>query len=171
MARRCIFCQGDGPLSVEHIWPEWLAESMGASGRNLYKSGTIIEGESVVAQEFEGLGLQKKVKAVCRKCNNEWMSELEQEVAPFLGSMVRGDGATLTMDEQELLALWTVKTVCVADQLYRPQHRNVRLADAEYVYTGNRRRTPGFGSLPWSATRKTHRWDLTRGSGCRSQGT
>ena len=36
-----------------------------------------------------------RIKCVCRKCNNEWMSQLQEEVKPYLASMLESKRITL----------------------------------------------------------------------------
>jgi hypothetical protein len=51
------------------------------------------------------------------KCNNEWLSDLEQRAKPLLLMLIRGMPFTLGADAQGLLATWAAKTIMVAEFL------------------------------------------------------
>jgi hypothetical protein len=51
------------------------------------------------------------MKGVCKKCNNEWMSALEDAVEPIVLRVFGGvDVDLLSISEMEILASWTAKT-------------------------------------------------------------
>lgn len=51
----------------------------------------------------------KTVRAVCKSCNNNWMSDLEDTIRPFVGPMILGRGTPLVIDQQLQLATWLFK--------------------------------------------------------------
>jgi len=55
------------------------------------------------------------VKAVCERCNNGWMSELEVQVRPILEPMVRGQPVRLSVEDQVVLARWAAKVAVLLD--------------------------------------------------------
>jgi hypothetical protein len=57
-------------------------------------------------------------RSVCAKCNNGWMSRLEQEVDPIIDKLVGGtDFNQLSLSEVETLARWAGKTAIVLGYL------------------------------------------------------
>jgi len=50
------------------------------------------------------------VKTVCGMCNNGWMSRLEAENIPIIGSMFQDLSIPLDKDQQHTVAAWAVKT-------------------------------------------------------------
>ena len=67
--------------------------------------------------------------AVCKSCNNTWMSVVENRVKEFLGPMiVRHEKTNLSLEQQQLLATWAVKTaylVELAFHLKYPRRRPI----------------------------------------------
>jgi hypothetical protein len=62
---------------------------------------------------------QWQVRAVCRRCNNEWMSDLENQTKPLLIPLFAGQETRLYPEAQRQIATWiSLKTmVCEYDQL------------------------------------------------------
>jgi hypothetical protein len=83
---RCIFCGGEG-LSKGHLFPNWLSQYLAIADPHtpqkrmridwlVDKRGEILNSRKVKYRSG-GVG-NLKVRAVCRNCNNGWMSVLEQ---------------------------------------------------------------------------------------------
>jgi hypothetical protein len=49
------------------------------------------------------------VRAVCARCNNDWMNDLDQEVEPLIVPLIRNDVLPLSDEERTLLARWATK--------------------------------------------------------------
>ena len=115
--RVCIFCPNRASTK-EDAWPLWLMRLLfgGASGT--------IEGErsSHPVGPWRAVRPGLKVKVVCARCNNGWMSELENRVKPIVETLCREESAALSAADQETLAVWSVKTAMVfeAFRLGRP---------------------------------------------------
>lgn len=56
-----------------------------------------------------------KIKCVCTTCNEGWMSTLEGEVRPYLGTMLHGIVLTLTARQQEMISRWLLKIAMVLE--------------------------------------------------------
>jgi hypothetical protein len=55
-----------------------------------------------------------KINAVCAKCNEGWMHDLETEAEPILTPLIRdGTPVTLTVEDQRLMSTWGIKTAMV----------------------------------------------------------
>jgi len=64
--------------------------------------------------------LRLKARVVCARCNNRWMSRLEAAAQPILRTLIRGLPSSLTPDNQETLAAWSVKTAYMFRYAVRP---------------------------------------------------
>jgi hypothetical protein len=116
MKRQCVFCRGDlqGVASEEHIFPQWLLKHLGIPRTDQVFQGT---GASATldADEKDGRvhGAWRFVEGrVCARCNNGWLSELEEEVRPGLEALLAGAGkiVALTPPQRRLLSRWAAKT-------------------------------------------------------------
>jgi hypothetical protein len=122
-------------MSDEHVFADWVSKHFG------YIDGDAefgyIDGDAEVWDKdgiqasWSGTAFQDTLWIVCRKpCNNEWMSQMEQAVAPILKFMMKEDYTTsLSPTFQGKLAAWAVKTVMVAD--YLPPDKHV-VPEAQY---------------------------------------
>lgn len=132
--KRCVFC-GGGPLTKEHVWPQWMRSFPGpaafiqrSGGYQAAVASNVVRpnssGELVEVSESRGRvapNLQEvQVKCVCGPCNNGWMRVLEEAVAPTLRSMADGERLTLYEPAQTRLASWAYKCFLMYDQ-YFPQ--------------------------------------------------
>jgi hypothetical protein len=118
-AGKCIFC-GQGNLSKEHLFPNWLRNVFPRSALSTHTQGRVTwpEGKKhIKTKKGQGHSGTKKLRVVCKKCNNGWMSKLESTSQPLLSSLIDGNSVTLDTDAQSLLSLWVAKTVCVAENL------------------------------------------------------
>ncbi len=119
---RCLFCGGNG-LSKEHFWPQWASDLLGprATGAayvedfsvRTSKTGTTL---SNTRKQRPGHVVTKKLRIVCAKCNNEWMSVLESSVKPFVAPMMRGESLSLGGELQHLFVQWVSLKLLVAEQ-------------------------------------------------------
>lgn len=122
--RVCVFC-GGGPLSKEHVYPQWLRTLLINDPRG-YPGGRI-------PQIFRGRRWMSSdplafiAQTVCEPCNNGWMSEIESSAIPHLTPMIRGavlaEGQDLVLDEvaQTAVANWmALRTLIMASTLPYP---------------------------------------------------
>jgi hypothetical protein len=63
-----------------------------------------------------------KVRAVCKTCNEGWMSGLESENIPLIGSLMQDLALALNGFQQYKIAMWAVKTAMVSEFVSR-RHR------------------------------------------------
>jgi hypothetical protein len=103
----CIFCGSSEKLTKEHIFPAWLQRYLGIGTQEL----NIVfysENPQTMHSTVYGRHLNRNV---CRKCNNEWMSQLESAVGPLLKDMLEDRiSRILTDDEIHFIGLWIFKT-------------------------------------------------------------
>lgn len=95
----CIFCGSLGDKSKEHFYPAWLSDFIPV--QPVHNVSILVtqlgSGPKAITERSRRQGhlITKKLRVVCRACNNGWMSRLESTVKPFLV-------AGLTTRDQEL---------------------------------------------------------------------
>lgn len=108
MARSCCFC-GGSPVTLEHIYPNWLAGH--------FPKRIKVTNEVTGKNTWQSSIFQHKAKIVCSKCNNGWMSKLEDDTKPLLEKMIfEANTLSLSSDDQTLLAYWAQKTTLMINR-------------------------------------------------------
>jgi len=107
----CMFC-GELANSREDIVPTWLAK------QNLVPPGitrpVTYTSHGVEVNQWSSQTLAfLKVKAVCKKCNNKWMSHVEETAKAHLLVMMQGNTIRLDPAAQIELATWACLKVMV----------------------------------------------------------
>ena len=117
----CIFC-GGGPLSKEHIVPNWLGkkhfkskntdicfiESVEVSGNT--KSDSFEKKKFV--KKRQGNLHSRTIRIVCVSCNNGWMSSIDEKAKPIINDLFFGLKRMLTSEDQRNLSAWiSLKTI------------------------------------------------------------
>jgi hypothetical protein len=106
MARQCLFCDNKAG-SREHLWPAWIHERL-----QITTPTRIAIGKKPVQYSSSP---EIIVKTVCGTCNNGWMSTLEGQCVPLVGSLMQDISASLDDSQQSLLTAWALKTTMVTD--------------------------------------------------------
>ena len=111
--KTCAFClKNDPPFDREDVFAKWIAREFPNIEWTTYdfKSGAIRSRS--IHKEVIGLICFD----VCRRCNNEWMSVLEDRVIPILKPLIHAErNSPLTRSDQRKLAKWLIKTVNTFD--------------------------------------------------------
>jgi len=119
--RVCLYCGEDlkGVRSQEHVFPQWLLDelelrSKQVSAVHLYQP----EEQDADAQVLSVRSLiYEKIREgrICARCNNGWMSGLEQGCQGILRDMIYGRRLPEQLSEAECLfvARWATKTAYV----------------------------------------------------------
>jgi hypothetical protein len=123
----CIFCGGasGATISKEHIFPDWLRELFPRSPHHTHTHGItswvgLRAGSPITTRrQRQGQVTGRRVRIVCKKCNNEWLSDLEGRTKPLILDLLRGGHDGLSPEEQNLLATWAAKTCMTAEFLDR----------------------------------------------------
>src|SRR5437879_9065718 len=99
-------------LTAEHLWSAWIGRVLGKSKYACRQRGA----DGSILKQWTRPGLDMKPKAVCRECNNGWMSKLENSAKPAMADMiVNGTRASLDSSKIELIARFAFKTAVIAD--------------------------------------------------------
>jgi hypothetical protein len=115
--RFCIFCGRPG-LTREHVWADWLKKYIPKNEINHTSfSATLHPTRSDFRRKKVAGDLRsRRLRVVCRSCNNGWMSRLQERAKPLLLPLIKGESTAFTYDEQELLAAWITMSIMVAEQ-------------------------------------------------------
>jgi hypothetical protein len=134
----CQWC-GARPVNREHLIPRWLRDLLDAEfgdedgdgidiSAEMADQGGIRSGRTHSAPDAELV-----VKAVCQRCNSGWMADLEGQVGPMLGALVRGDEVALDEVQQADIAWWAAKTAVMVGH-YMPGSVILGPTDSEEIY-------------------------------------
>lgn len=103
--------------------------------------------------------LEVKVRAVCQRCNNGWMSAMEYEIKPLLQRLLTGKSFVLHQAAQSQLASWAFKTAVVMDQIAETPsipgidahnfYQDRRPVAGVYVFVGTRAAEPRPAGVKW----------------------
>ncbi len=106
----CIFCERPSG-SAEYAWPEWLCgfltEQLIVWNKDRGTDAAILERTRTEVDQM--------VTGVCGHCSQGWMQRLDNNVSPFLQSMIVGDPTPLPQVRRRLLARWAAKTAVVME--------------------------------------------------------
>jgi hypothetical protein len=128
--RRCIFCQRQPPevsISKEHLFADWLREIFPRTAETTHTLGVFqwagSPGRSSltdrITREGQGHSGSKKIKHVCRTCNETWLSnQVEDAAKPTLTPLINGETMTVNADMQRILSTWAAKTVMTAEHVH-----------------------------------------------------
>jgi len=125
-------------MSREHIWGKWLKDYV---RQDLSKHGMftqVVNRPGIPNTENlhikSGDPLQSKVRVVCAKCNNEWMSEIQNRAKPHLIPLFTGTTRVLGVEAQEILATWITMATMTAEHLIKDaRQRAISQTDREFL--------------------------------------
>ena len=112
---KCAFCNNDAK-SGEHLWDDWINEELPKKTRFNARKRLSLDSAPI---EFVSVGLKEKVKVVCQKCNNGWMSALTARMKKrFLKTVLNGAPFSLGRGDAALLSAFTFMKAAVKDYCY-----------------------------------------------------
>lgn len=132
-ARKCVFC-GAGKLSEEHIWSQWARDLLPSSEGYLEVTNNIRDGQAFnrrIIRDAQGPITNKRLKRVCKPCNNVWMGRQEEAAKTIVTKLIAGVSSYLTKSQRKTLARWVVTKLMVLD-VFR---------DGEQAFTDSERAT------------------------------
>ena len=129
----CIFC--DRPSgTVTYAWPDWLCRFL-AERQDHWCAGTEHGIDLVMIERAENEA-DKTSARVCDICRQGWIQRLEDNVRPFLTSMIEGEETPLPPARRKLLARWAAKTAMVLETADDPTLATPRFATGHVRRTG-----------------------------------
>src|SRR2546426_5803086 len=116
--KRCMLRGGQGPLTKEHLWPQWFSRerpsaTFGAESR-FWR-----DGEATRLRKTSDIDWQARV--LCTSCNSIWGEGLESAVRPRLTSMAGGQAEIITLPFARHLAPWATLKIMVGEYIGRVQ--------------------------------------------------
>src|SRR5271157_1970617 len=113
----CIFCQRAATLTAEHLWSKWMNQLLVPSLYQFRQEGQ----KGKVIRTWKGNKFNLTAKLACAKCNNGWMSELENKMAkPVMQDMIsHGSKVTLSPKSLSAVAAFTFETSVVTDHMQK----------------------------------------------------
>jgi hypothetical protein len=132
-SHKCIFCKARG-LTYEHVWPDWLRRYV---PRSLPRHSSQVQEvykdhQTSAVKTWSGDPHSRRLRVVCKRCNEGWMKEFQDAVKPFLVPMLDAKPALLTPYQQKLLAAWAAMCV-MTGEYYSPDLACVPFEDREYL--------------------------------------
>ena len=104
MPRLCVFC-GEPAKTVEDVWPCWMTNHLIAPGVMEIERGPAFELKTHPVDRPE-----LAIKCVCAKCNNGWMSQLQDAGKPIIERLWNEEACDLELGDCRTLSLWAVMT-------------------------------------------------------------
>lgn len=107
-------------MSKEHFWPDWMRSLLSREVANSHisevRTSQFKEPPVLTKrQERQGPVSSKRIRVVCKTCNNGWMSQLESEAKPILLSLINSGRKVLSQRETSILARWAVTKAVVGE--------------------------------------------------------
>lgn len=115
----CVFCDGTGKLTKEHVIPKWLEPVLlraqpptghSPSGKRFTHRFNPGSDDDSTPREWPTDELDLVTNSVCEECNNGWLHDLETEAKPVLTQLIMGKATVLLTDEQRTVSFWSYKT-------------------------------------------------------------
>lgn len=130
MPDRCAYCDGPGPMTRDHVWPECFLSRTGRTAAHFsHQSGKAHGADYVVAD-------------VCSRCNNELLSELDSYFCALYDEFfadVRGFDSTVRFRcDFDLLARALLKIAFNSARAGGSEHAYLRQVRS-YILTGQPR--------------------------------
>jgi hypothetical protein len=137
---RCIFCGATG-LSKEHVWADWLKAYIPKDMAEHSSMSALLHPTHAdrKTKKIAGDPRSRRLRVVCRACNNEWMSRLQTATKPYLLPLVLGEVTALDVNAQATLAAWIAMFVMVAEHFDRAK---VATPQSERDFLRKREKTP-----------------------------
>jgi hypothetical protein len=114
MPRECAFSSSTANISGEHIWSDWMNPLF--PGKKEFRFLDLLGRRGWSAKEINW-----KAKVVCKKCNETWMSEIENKHAkPAMADLITGKlDIPIPQSRANSIALFAFKTAVVVEYLSR----------------------------------------------------
>lgn len=112
MSQNCIFCGETlkGNRSKEHVYPSWLQRELGITSDMLLQTHFSENGE-VISDRMNTIR-KHLFGNVCLKCNNGWMSQLENKSKDLITKLAENPIRinNLNKEQRLILSRWACKT-------------------------------------------------------------
>jgi hypothetical protein len=138
----CIFC-GRGGLSKEHIFPDWMRQLFRRTPTDTHTEGEIWwvpnprsnnEMWTLPARRLvQGHAGSRKVRVVCRSCNNGWIGDIDEAAKPTLLPLICDRPTIINRDQQQILGKFLTKVV-ITSEYTKPRDRAIPKEQRDYFF-------------------------------------
>jgi hypothetical protein len=139
---RCIFC-GNGSLTKEHVWPHWLRRYIpvpahlntlhGRLDLEISSSRFMMSPIKRGSQSRPGHTTSRRLRVVCNRCNNRWMSQLQNAAKPLLLELFEQRCSISSNDERLIVSNWITMFTMVSEFL-SPDNVGISETDRQTFY-------------------------------------
>jgi hypothetical protein len=105
-SEKCIYCDKKAD-SEEHVFPRWLRDRFTGDATLEHK----VNINEPVRFKRRVKDIRVVVRSVCAKCNNTWMSEIQNKAKPIIEGMLDRTNVTLSLEDARALTTWAVMSV------------------------------------------------------------
>ena len=133
--RVCLYCGVSltkEVRSAEHVVPKWIMKKYNSlKVTHTFKS---IYSNQTSPRITTPSGNQFKIKKVCKKCNNGWLSEIDSSSQPFFNRITAGDVDMIDPSEMEIASIPNFLTLLYKIHLNFFAASNFDLTEKLYSY-------------------------------------
>jgi hypothetical protein len=148
LPRNCVFC-GAIADSQEHVWPKWAAPMLVDEGPLPHVHQVLQAGRPFEERRYSKGAYSVTVGVVCKRCNNDWMSDLESRAKPYLEGMLDGRGRELHEGGLRTLATWALKTSMMVEHMHGAKRHIIPAQEYTHLFD---RGEPSERIRVWMAT-------------------
>ena len=117
----CIFCQREGKMSKEHLWPRWAQGTFTEQERRELVPHSI-EPHDGPHDTWDARPFTATLRDVCRSCNQGWMSEIEVEAKEYMEPLIAGqENIVIDPDAQWAISRWAYLKVLLFERIDKRQ--------------------------------------------------
>lgn len=116
---KCIFCGKIG-VTKEHLFSDWLRELFPRSRDDSHTLTRLVSWTPrprFERKDKQGHTGSRKVRKVCKSCNSEWISAIDDAAKKHAPALIMGQSVTITDEARRALASWFAKLAMVADAM------------------------------------------------------
>jgi hypothetical protein len=118
------------------VWPTWLTQYVPRALKSYHDTIAEINPEGEITKsrkKWDGDPRSRRAQCVCGKCNNGWMSRLQEQTKPPLLKLVQAQETRLTIHDQRLLATWATMTTMTSEYI-QPSTAAISARDRNRFY-------------------------------------
>ncbi|WP_449411375.1 hypothetical protein [Methylobacterium komagatae] len=133
--RTCIFCGEAREMSKEHVFPDWIGQSIKKDERAWHPEFRMMpDGTIPKFVKKNGHAFTRKIRNVCARCNNTWMSALENKNKSVLEKLMRSEIHLASVEEQKSIAEWAILKTIVQDCFRNPDKSIASMEDRRKIF-------------------------------------
>jgi hypothetical protein len=129
LPKTCVFCGERGRQTREDFWPEWFRAIVPRppdyrtkrAGHTVTRLGYVAGTNTIEIRHGHGVlhrngdMADQTLRVVCDRCNNGWMSRLQERAKPHLEPLIRGMWVPHGASAQSVIAQWATMFTMVIE--------------------------------------------------------